>query len=276
MASLANPSYNMFPTAPSDRDFMLYPESQQPTGYTSPMDGQYSPDAYGFPPHTAGFEANPMYAYDSRGSPGVYAEDGELRIPSNMSTTSASSSNTGSPNSNPVQLAYMPEFGQNPLGVSPNIVNHGDFYTGTEYSSYVPQNMEEYAITYDGKPGFVGELTTISTTASPAQAASPLMLDTSLAQIPPPSPVSRPASSRTSMLFASPVSTAPSVFSPAANAGPQWSSPRSMGPFSPVTPVKTSRVSFFSQSSGRFVAPLDSSCWFPLVSDACIPVRTAC
>lgn len=250
MASLASQSYPMFPRAPSDQDFMLYPPESQPTGYTSPMDGQYSPEGYSFPPSTtAGFEPSHMYAYDGRGSPGAYAEDGDLRIPCNLSTTSASSSNMGSPHSNAGQLAYMPEFGQNALGVSPGIVTHGDFYSGTEYSSYVPHGMEEYTIAYDGKPGFVGELPSISTPAH-----SGLMLDTNLAHVPP-SPVARP-------VFASPVSTAPSVFTPVMTAGPQWSSPRSMGPFSPVTPAKSSRVSSFSQSTDRLVAP--RSCWFPL------------
>ncbi|KAH8652482.1 hypothetical protein BX600DRAFT_386912 [Xylariales sp. PMI_506] len=145
---------------------MLYPEAQQQqhTGYASPpMDGQYSPEGFGYP-HGSGFEPNPMYAdavqftFDARGSPGGYAEDGELRVPSsNLSTTSASSSTMGSPNSNPGQLAYMPEFSNNGLGLNPGIVSHGDYYTGTEYTTYVPQGMEEYQLpqTYDGKPGFV-------------------------------------------------------------------------------------------------------------------------
>ncbi|KAM0813722.1 putative C2H2-type domain-containing protein [Seiridium cardinale] len=163
MASIAEQSYHMFPRPSGDQDFLLYAEHQPAPGYASPpMDGQYSPEGFGFP-HTSGFEANPMYAeaphmtYNGRASPGVYPEDGELRVPSsNMSTTSASSSNMGSPHSNPGQLAYVPEYTHNPLGVNPSIVGHGDYYASTEYTSYVPQVMEGYDMTYtDSKPGFV-------------------------------------------------------------------------------------------------------------------------
>ncbi|KAI0124360.1 hypothetical protein BJ170DRAFT_598668 [Xylariales sp. AK1849] len=152
MASI-DQSYHMFPRPTGGQDFMLFPESHQ-TGYSSP------PMDFGFP-HTSGYEAHAMYAdashltYHGRASPGAYQEDRDLRIPSsNLSTTSASSSNMGSPPSTHGQLAFVPEYGQNALGVTPNIVGHGDYYTGTEYS-FVPQGMEEYSLAYDSKPGFV-------------------------------------------------------------------------------------------------------------------------
>ncbi|KAK9422080.1 hypothetical protein SUNI508_05088 [Seiridium unicorne] len=266
MASIAEQSYHMFPRPSGDQDFLLYAEHQPAPGYASPpMDGQYSPEGFGFP-HTSGFEANPMYAeaphmtYNGRASPGVYPEDGELRVPSsNMSTTSASSSNMGSPHSNPGQLAYVPEYTHNPLGVNPSIVGHGDYYASTEYTSYVPQVMEGYDMTYtDSKPGFVGESAQIPRSLSQPGSFSTIALDTAARGKPSPS-VSTPVSATTSVAFASPVSSAPSVFSPVATAGPQGHSP-----ISPVTPAKASRFSFFSQSSGHFVAPLGSSCRFPL------------
>ncbi|KAI0168122.1 hypothetical protein BJ166DRAFT_248453 [Pestalotiopsis sp. NC0098] len=166
MASIAEQtSYNMFPRPTEHQDFLLYSEQQAGAGYASPpMDHQYSPEAFGFP-HTAGFEVSPLYtdlahmAYDGRTSPGAYAEDAELRVPSsNMSTTSASSSNMGSPHSHNGQLAYVPEYSHNALGVNPSIVSHDNYFTGTEYTTYMPQPMEGYDMTYttaDSKPGFV-------------------------------------------------------------------------------------------------------------------------
>lgn len=75
----------------------------------------------------------------------MYREDGELRVPSsNMSTTSAFSSNMGSPQSNPGQLAYQSVFTHNAVGVNLTIVS--DYYGGPAYSGYI-----------DSKPGYIGE-----------------------------------------------------------------------------------------------------------------------
>ncbi|KAI1853562.1 hypothetical protein JX266_001546 [Neoarthrinium moseri] len=276
MASITDHPYHMFPRS-GEQDFMLYPESQAPAGYASPpMDGQYSPEAFGFPQHS-GFEPNPMYTFDSRLSPGAYPEDGELRVTSsNLSTTSASSSNMGSPHSNHDQLAYNPEFGQNAMSINPGIV--GDYCTGTEYSTYVPQEMEGYSMVYESKPGFVGELAqvprnctqtdSISFVSSSDDFVPPgLALDTNL-----PNNSSSPTLSRAT--FESPMSSAPSVFSPPITAGPQWDSPSSVEAPSPVILAKTPRVSFFSQSSGHFAAPL--GCRFPLSNAKAFHAREKC
>lgn len=266
MALISEQSYNMFPR-PSGEDFLLYTEQQAGNGYTSPpMDAQYSPEGFAFP-HTPGFYAEVQHmAYNGRASPGAYQEDGELRVPSsNMSTTSATSSNTGSPQSNPGQLAYQPEYTHNPLGVIPSIVGHGDYYGGNEYTSaYVPAPLEGYDMTYaDSKPGFVGESAQIPRSLPQSGSFSSIALDTTISKKTS-SPTPTPKSGTTGSFFMSPVSSSPSVFSPPVIAGPRWDSPNSTETFSPVTPAKTSRFSFFSQSSGHFVAPLGSSCRFPL------------
>lgn len=273
----------MFPRPSGNQDFMLYPEPPVQTGYASPpMEGHYSPENFGFP-HAAGFEAHQIYAeqhfpYNGRASPGgTYHEDAELRVPSsNLSTISASSSTVGSPHSNHGHLAFVPDYNHNPLGVNPSIVGQPDYYTGSEYSSFVPPSMEEYTLAYDGKPGFVGELAQIPRSHAPSGSFSftsssctllppGLALDTDLLEEPP-TPISSPRSRKHSIACASPLSSAPSVFSPVVTAGPHWSSPSSADEISPVTPSKAPRVSFFSQSSGHFVAPLGSYCWFPLSS----------
>lgn len=278
MASIAEQtSYNMFPRPTEHQDFLLYSEQQAGAGYASPpMDHQYSPEAFGFP-HTAGFEVSPLYTdlahmtYDGRTSPGAYAEDAELRVPSsNMSTTSASSSNMGSPHSHNGQLAYVPEYSHNALGVNPSIVSHDNYFTGTEYTTYMPQPMEGYDMTYttaDSKPGFVGKSTQIPRSLPQLDSSSSLdALDTAM----PPSaissfssPGSTPMSTPTSAAMFSPVSSAPSVTSPVVNAATQWSSP--ISPVTPANSSSSSRFSFFSQSSGHFVAPLGSYCRFSSV-----------
>ncbi|KAF7531177.1 hypothetical protein G7054_g9126 [Neopestalotiopsis clavispora] len=157
MASIASHSYNMFPRR-EEQDFLLY-DQQVGSGYISPPIDQYSPETMGFPFEISQWQDFSQMTYGGRASPGAYAEDAELRVPpSNMSTTSASSSNMGSPQSHNGQLAYntVPEYSHNALGVNPSIVGHENYFTGTEYSSYVPVPMESYEMTYaDNKPGFV-------------------------------------------------------------------------------------------------------------------------
>ena len=155
----------------SDRDFMLYPEPPPHSGYASPpLDVDMSPDAYSFPHGipdgfpSVGFEPvytdNAHFIHKGRTSPtSMYHDEAEVQMPSNLSTASAPSapsSTVGSPHSNPGQLAFMPEYQQHTgLGVSPGIVGHGEFFSGTEY--YSGTGMEEF-IHYDSKPSFVGEL----------------------------------------------------------------------------------------------------------------------
>jgi hypothetical protein len=123
------------------------------------MEMQYNPDGYAFP-QVSGYETNMMYSeaqfsYNNRASP----VDGELHVPSsrfsNSSAPSASSSPEGSPLPNAGQLSFIPDY-HNALGVNPSIVGHPDYYTGTEYSFTAP-SMDEFNMTYESKPGLVGE-----------------------------------------------------------------------------------------------------------------------
>ncbi|KAM7201841.1 hypothetical protein V8F33_003117 [Rhypophila sp. PSN 637] len=157
---------------PDDYNTMNYPEPPQ-TVYssTTPMDMGLSPDSYS-PysrhshdyPTSMGYESNSAIYSEapynnnvySKSSPGLYPEDGPS---SNLSIASASSSNMGSPLSNPGQLAPIPEWAPQGLGVSPGIVDQNDYFPGGEYS-FTPNVMEGFNSNFDfstnGKgPGFV-------------------------------------------------------------------------------------------------------------------------
>ncbi|KAI1100173.1 hypothetical protein F4804DRAFT_55455 [Jackrogersella minutella] len=168
MALVVDQSYQMFPR--QEQDFMLYPESHHNGFASPPLDMHMSPNGFGIPrsvqddfPQTAGFEAGPAYPeaqhfmYHGRPSPGMYQDDGELPVPpSNLSTASApsaASSTVGSPSSNHGQLAYLPEYHPNGLGVHPGIVGSSDYLTGTEYSAFSGSGMEEFSIPFEKQAG---------------------------------------------------------------------------------------------------------------------------
>lgn len=221
------------------------------------------------------------WSYGGGMSPPMFHDDREIGVPSNISTASghsAPSSAVGSPRSTHDQPAPMPDW--NAQGVmSPGIVGSHEYFTGTEYS-FAPQGMEDltsFAYETTKAPGFVGELPQTPTSApeqhqqqqqqqffgtlSPCvsrressctfSSASGPAIDTpseSAYTQTVGSPISRPEPSRNPSIFASP-DPANSLSSPTA---PVWTSPT------------TPQVSpFFSQSSGHFIAPLGSSCWFP-------------
>lgn len=238
------------------------------------MEMQYNPDGYAFP-QASGYEASMMYSeaqfsYNSRGSP----VDGELHLPSsrfsNSSAPSASSSPEGSPLPNAGQLSFIPDYHHNTMGVNPSIVGHPDYYTGTEYSFTAP-GMEEFNMAYESKPGFVGEseqlLDTNTIPVSPSGlTSSGLALDTDAAQS-----TSPPTAASWRTRSAPEPSASSGSFPCALNRVPRSDSipdsiPVAGDAGSPTSAPKTPRVSFFSQSSGHFVAPLGSSCWSPLVS----------
>lgn len=245
----------MFPRSNNESDFMLFPEQQAHTPFASPpMEMQYNTDSYAFP-QVSGYETNMMYSeaqfsYNNRASP----VDGELHVPSsrfsNSSAPSASSSPEGSPLPNAGQLSFIPDYHHNALGVNPSIVGHPDYYTGTEYSFTAP-SMDEFHMTYENKPGFVGEskqlLDVYSTPVTPsgldaAQSASFMSA----------------AKSARSRLAPGP-SASSGPFPCPSNRVPRSDSIPVAGDASPSTPTpKTPRVSFFSRSSGHFVAPLVS------------------
>ncbi|KAI3330947.1 zinc finger protein [Ustulina deusta] len=170
MAMIPNQSYKMFQRPSHEQDFMLFPDSSAQASYTPPMDMSMSPNGWGFsrsPPGNThpSFEHGPShpdmnaFMYRGRTSPGLYPDDGELRIPpSNISTASAPSpsSTVGSPNSNHGQSAYMPEYPPSGINVNPTIVGSGDYFGGTEYSAFTGPGMEEFTtMTFDSKSTFV-------------------------------------------------------------------------------------------------------------------------
>jgi hypothetical protein len=251
---------------------------------------------------TMGYDANgPVYAespyvYPGKSSPGLYADDSDMRVPSsNLSIASATSSNMGSPLSNHGNLAPIPEWAApQGLGVTPGIVDQNDYFPGSEYS-FASGTIDGFNPVLEfthAKPGFVGELSQVprsrlsprlrstpargtsmcsasssesaASTVVPARSSS-LALDTRLAKASvTPSPATTSASSMaSSLVFASPATSTTSCFS--SPQLPAWCSPN-RGDASPLPPSKASRLvsPFFSQSSGHFVPPLDSSCWFPL------------
>lgn len=238
-------------------------------------------------------------------SPPTFPDDRELGIASNMSTgsvPSAPSSAVGSPRSTHGQPAQVPEWAPQGVAMSPGIVGSHDYFAGTEYS-FAPPGMEDlasFAFTADASskpPGFVGELAHTSTSAAPQlslqqsqqqqhhqqpQPPSPCVSrrdsgctvvsssaesgtrgyttlpEAVYAQLVP-SPLSPDLSRRSSFLASSTTSSSPSPSSPELSGS--LSSPLAVG-WSPTTPAVPR---FFSQSSGHFIAPLGSSCWFPLV-----------
>jgi hypothetical protein len=289
MTSIMEQSYSMFPRPTEEHDFMLYPDPPARTGYASPpLEIQYSPEGFGYP-HCSGLENGAMYTdaphypYNGRLSPVVYADEGDMGLPSSnissASAPSATSSTVGSPQSNHGQLSFVPEYGQNALGVNPSIVGQTDYLNGTEYSFGGPE-LQDFKITFDNsKPGFVGESTQISRNnfslshtprAKLGSLAWPTMFARSACTTTPPdlapalvssqqrasSPVSPSIPRRKSTALTSTGSSNSLSFSEC-TAGSQWSEPGLSGELSPPTPY----ASFFSQSSSHFVAPLDSYSW---------------
>ncbi|RWA07150.1 hypothetical protein EKO27_g7960 [Xylaria grammica] len=137
MALAPNHSYKMFHRPSHEQDFMLFPDSSAQAGYTSPMDMNMGPNGWAPQVNThPAFEHGPAhpdmstFMYRGRTSPGLYPDDGELRIPSsNLSTASAPSpsSTVGSPNSNHGQSGFMSEYTTSGMNVNPSIVGSSDY-----------------------------------------------------------------------------------------------------------------------------------------------------
>lgn len=270
-----DPPQGAFSAAPSQPVFSAAAAIDM--GLTS--DAYYPRIGHDLPTTMGGFEHIPFVSEGPAGwsyvagmsPPPMFHEDREMGVPSNISTASAPSapsSAVGSPRSTHGQPAPMPDWASQGI-VSPAIVGTHECYSGTEYS-FAPTGMEDlapfaYADT-SKPPGFVGELPQTPPAPAPEQhqqlagSASPCVsrressctfsesgpaTDTAYAQTVS-SPMS-PESSRRPSVLASPDSSN-SLSSPMA---PSW-----MSPVSQVSP-------FFSQSSGHFIAPLGSSCWFP-------------
>ncbi|KAI0197408.1 hypothetical protein EV127DRAFT_10279 [Xylaria flabelliformis] len=166
MAFAPNQSYKMFQRPSHEQDFMLFPDSSTRAGYTSPpMDMSMSPNSFAFPRspqddfmthpafenHISHPDVN-AFMYRGRTSPGLYQDEGDLRIPSsNLSTASAPSpsSTVGSPSSNPGQLAFIPEYQQSSINVNPSIVGSSEYFTGSEYTAFTGPGMEDFTMTFD-------------------------------------------------------------------------------------------------------------------------------
>jgi hypothetical protein len=286
------PSFNMLNRhlINDQEDFTLYPEPPQGVFSSAAMDMPITTESFSAFPTSMAYDPSglyaeaPNYVYNGRSSPGAFPDDTEMRAPSsNLSTASAASSAVGSPQSNHGQLAPIPEWaGAHGLGVTPSIVGQNDYFpTGTEYSTFAP-GMDEFTqppfdFNNSKAPGFVGELSQISTprvshihnpsississvvsrASAESAATATAAPETPVRETALSSPVST-CSGSSLVSFVSPTSASYSS-PPLPNAASNWdcSSP------------KTPRVSpFFSQSSGHFVPPLHSSCWFPSVSRA--------
>lgn len=222
-----------------------------------------------------GYDHNP-FALDG---PAAWAYgDAELRAHlSPGSENSPTSSAVGSPRSTHDQPAPLPEWA--PHSMSPAIVDSQGYYAaGTEYS-FAPGGMEElapfaFAAEASKPPGFVGELPQTFTTSASGQQPQHTNLGS-------PSPsVSRRESTCSVFSEAGPAAASPcepaygqimsSPMSPLSSRKfsvftPSDSSKSLSSPTAPVWTSPTVRHAspFFSQSSGHFIAPLGSSCWFP-------------
>ncbi|KKY34772.1 putative zinc finger protein [Diaporthe ampelina] len=136
----------------------IYPDPPQGAFSAAGMDLGLTSDVYfprlgqDFPPNMNGFDHHLPYAadgptgwsYGGRMSPPIFQEDREMGIPSNMSTASAPSapsSAVGSPQSTHGQPAPVPEWaGPQGVALSPGIVGSHEYFTGSEYNSYAPQD----------------------------------------------------------------------------------------------------------------------------------------
>lgn len=295
MVSVDQHTFAMLPRHMSEEQEQygsLYPDPPQGPFSAVGIDLGLTSDAYyprftqDLPTAMSGFEQIPFAldgpvgwsSYGGQMSPPLFQEDREMGVPSNMSTASAPSapsSAVGSPRSTHGQPAPMPEWAHQGVALgSPGIVSH-DYLAGTEYSFAPPQGLEDIApFAYadaSKPPGFVGELP-----QTPRSVASqhPQQL-----QQQSPGPFSPSVSRReSSCIFSSEsgpaIDTPPeALYAQAAMlpASPQSRNSSVLQPDTPSTslssptpPAWTSPVSpFFSQSSGHFIAPLGSSCWFP-------------
>lgn len=291
MAAVEHHTFNMMPRHISEEHEQfgsIYPDPPQGTFSSAGLDMGLTSEAFDprlLPVTMGGYEQNPFaidgpaaWAYGDRLSPPVFHDDSELGAHlSPASENSPSSSPAGSPRSTHDQPAPIPDWAAHGV-MSPGIVDSQGYYAaGTEYS-FAPAGMEDLApFTFadtSKPPGFVGELPQTPTTSTSGPQSQQHSSGGPLSPC-----VSRRES--TSVLFSE---AGPAVASPSEPAyGQTTSSPispslsRKFSVFtpsdssissSPTAPAWTSPTTrhvspFFSQSSGHFIAPLVSSCWFP-------------
>ncbi|CAM1510248.1 Fc.00g005830.m01.CDS01 [Cosmosporella sp. VM-42] len=190
MAAMTEQHFAMFPPHNNDaEDFARYSNPSETVFTSGPLDMSIPADAFGaFPrsahevyPTTLGFESTlyaeaPNYMLNSGGSPSMYTDDTEMRLPSSSLSTasapSAASSAIGSPQSNHGQMGAVPEWPPHGLGVQPTIVGN-DYLPGSDYSSFSGPGMEELAFDFGNNKGFVGESEAASTPRCPQESFNP-------------------------------------------------------------------------------------------------------
>jgi hypothetical protein len=247
-------------------------------------------------PVSSSFQTTAMYATEAP----QYLESPELRgAPSNYSTASgpsAGSSAMGSPHSIHNGAVPVHEWASQGLGLNPLIVGYDGYANSNEYT-FAPSGMDEFDLSFNpAKPGFVGECQNVSRTlsyqrGSISSCSAPLSvstvvsspIDRNLNDLGTPkqgiSPVTPATSTRSGCVddcFKSPVSAFSR--SPTSSRRPSQafssshfassSAGQNQSPISSTSKPFSSNTNFqshfFSQSSGNFVPPLQSSCWFPL------------
>lgn len=249
----------------------MYPDPPHGAFSSSGVDMGLTSEAFDprfLPVAMGGYDQNP-FAID--GLPAWAYGNNDLRTHmSPASETSPSSSTAGSPRSTHDQPAPMPDWAPHG-GMSPSIVDTQGYYAASTEYSFAPGSIEDissFAFAEASKPpGFVGEFPQTSTISASEQ--SPKQHEIGLL-----SPrASRRESSCSLFSEAGPTLASPSMsspISPSVSRGPGVFTPSdssSKSLSSPSATIWTSPTArhvspFFSQSSGHFVAPLGSSCWF--------------
>lgn len=161
-------------------DFGHYSEQSNPQAIfatSGPMDVSIPTDAFvNFNHHSAGpgpdafamsmgyvetspYAEAPNYMLNSRASPGMYAEDSDMRLPSSSLSTasapSAASSAIGSPQSNHGQIGTLPEWAPQ-MNIQPAIVSN-DYMSGPDFGSYGGSGIEKMTYGFDPSKAFVGK-----------------------------------------------------------------------------------------------------------------------
>ncbi|KAF8864232.1 hypothetical protein BDZ45DRAFT_614494 [Acephala macrosclerotiorum] len=239
MVSIAETTYHMLSrhmhNDNEEVDFPLYPDPQNMFSQSFPFSAaqSFNMEAYSYPRTQQGYPAS-----TGLGSSSVYAEapqyameSPELRAPSNYSTASvpsATSSAMGSPHSIHGHVAPPPEWAPHGLGLNPSIVSYDNFGPGNEYT-FQPSGMDDFALDAfnPAKPnGFVGECKPVTSSAPRQHGSISSTSDTTGRSQDMRSPISAISQSFTS---------------------------------EPSPSYATFQSPFFSQSSGNFVPPLESS-----------------
>lgn len=276
-----HPQQHHFNNPEDHGDWMLYPDPpttmevrQQQPQYQQHQ--QAPPVTYAFPTtmapqllagmspaaafNPAWIDQSVSYLGHSSPSPPSASDEADLRVPSSglssASGPSASSSAAGSPQSFHGQLA-IGDWSQNQ-----NLaVVEQEFFAATEYQPHFAPSLDEFQYAPDLPVNkavpFGGEYHSLNSGSEQEQQQQQRHQLVSV-------------SSPTVTVVPSDPGLEPDLASPMSSAAP--ASRRSSLAFVPVTPTTISFPSppqahsaqcppFFSQSSGHFVAPLESSCW---------------